>query len=177
MLTYLWGRSVTKFALATLSVLILLLVGWFLLHVRWDWGSARWVEFTVALVLGLTATMFAGFLMAGFALLLPRVSISLNEGVAVALYLLCGVIFPIDLLPRVLQWVAMAFPFTWWYEALRRFLLGQGASEILGRWSDGAMLAMLAITTVGMAIVALVGYRQLENRARQLGRLDQSTLF
>lgn len=175
--TYLWGRSSVKFVLATLSMTITLAMGWFALGLHWDWSVVRWPEFLAAWALGLAATLFFGFLLAGYALLLPRAAMNLNEGVALSLYLLCGVIFPIDLLPRALQWLSFALPFTWWYEALRRFLLGHGASARLGEFSDGALLGALALSTLVFAFVSRWGYFALERRARQLGRLDQTTLF
>ena len=177
MLTYLWGRSTIKFGLATVSVILMLVVGWLLLGVRWPWGEVRWLPLVASLVLGLTATVFLGFLIAGWALMLPRIAISMNEGVAVALYLMCGVIFPVDLLPRGLQELAMTLPFTYWYEALRRFLLGHGASHRISAWSDGQLLAVLALTTALFAVLSRWGYQQLERLARKSGRLDQTTLF
>jgi ABC-2 type transport system permease protein len=177
MIPYLWGRSAMKFALATLSVVLMLVTGWFVLGVRWDPATIRWLPLLVSLVLGLVSTVFLGFLVAGWALILPRVAISMNEGVAIALYLLCGVIFPIDLLPKALQLVALALPFTYWYEAIRRFLLGQGASGRLGAWSDGRLLFTLAAATAVFAVVSLVGYARLERSARRQGKLDQTTMF
>jgi ABC-2 type transport system permease protein len=177
MITYLWGRSVMKFGLATTSVLLMLAVGWFFLGVRWDWGAVAWAPLLVSLALGLTATVFLGFLVAGWALVLPRIAISVNEGIAVALYLMCGVIFPIDLLPPGLREIALLLPFTYWYETLRRFLLGAGASARLGGWSDGMLIGALALTTLLFAMLSLRGYRALETRARQQGRLDQTTMF
>ena len=110
--------------------------------------------------------------------MLPRAAITVNEGDRrSALYLLCGVIFPIDLLPRGLQELALALPFTWWYEALRRFLLGHGASARLQSWSDPALLGALLVTTIVFAVVSQFGYRALERRARRLGRIDQTSLF
>jgi len=177
LLTYLAGRSVTKFALASISVVILLVLGWWLLGLRWDWLALPWPKLILAFALGLVATLSLGFLVAGWALLLPRAAINLNEGVGIGLYLLCGVIFPIDLLPPGIRHFALVLPFTYWYEAMRRFLIGHGASRMLGAWSDERLLAALAGTTLLMAIVGWRGFRALEHRARQLGRLDHSTLF
>src|SRR4030095_15089998 len=42
MFTYLAGRSSVKMVLATLSTTLVLLVGWFLLGLRWDWGAVAW---------------------------------------------------------------------------------------------------------------------------------------
>ncbi len=177
MLTYLAGRSSVKLVLATISMLLALTVGWFLLGLRWEWSQVAWGPLAASIALGLVACIYLGFLVAGVALLLPRAAITLNEGLAVAFYLLCGVIFPVDLLPRGLQELALSLPFTHWYEALRRFLLGHGASARLSAWPDHVLLGALLGTTVVFVVAARWGYFALERRARQLGRLDQTTLF
>ena len=175
--TYLLGRSSVKLALASLSTLLTLGVGWFALGLRWDWSAVRWAPLALALPLGLVACVFLGFLIAGWGLLLPRAAMAVNEGVALALYLLCGVIFPIDLLPRAISLFSLALPFTYWYEALRRFLLGRGSSALLGAWSDATLLGALALSTLVFVLVSRRGYFALERAARRRGRLDQTTLF
>jgi ABC-2 type transport system permease protein len=175
--TYLLGRSSVKLALATISTLLTLAVGWLALGLRWDWGAVRWAPLALALPLGLVACVFLGFLIAGWGLLLPRAAMAVNEGVALALYLLCGVIFPIDLLPRAIALLSFALPFTYWYEALRRFLLGAGSSAMLGTWSDTTLLSALALSTLVFVLVSRWGYFALEREARRRGRLDQTTLF
>ncbi len=177
MFDYLTGRSGVKLGLATLSTVLTLAVGWFAVGIRWDWSAVAWGPLLAAIALGVLATLSLGFLVAGIALLLPRAAFNVNDGLAVALYLLCGVIFPIDLLPRALQAVALALPFTWWYEALRRFLLGHGSSARLAAWSDGALLGALLATSLAFSAAAHLGYLALERRARRLGRLDQTTNF
>jgi ABC-2 type transport system permease protein len=177
MFTYLGGRGTVKLVLGTVSLLITLLVGWFVVGVRWDWGAVAWGPLAATLVLGLASCLWLGFLVAGMGLLLPRAAITLNEGLAVSLYLLCGVIFPVDLLPRGLQELALAIPFTSWYECLRRFLLGHGSSERLAAWSDVQLMGLLAASTAVFAVISHLGYLALETRARKLGRLDQTTMF
>src|SRR5262245_31718245 len=175
--TYLWGRSTVKFAQATLSVLLILTMGWVVMGLRWDWGAVRWAPLVLSFALGLVAVVYFGFLVAGWALVLPRAAISVNEGVAVGLYLLCGVIFPIDLLPRALQALSLALPFTWWYEALRRFLIGHGASQRLAGVPDLALVGALGLSPLVFAMLSAWGYHALERRARRQGKLDQATLF
>ena len=177
MRTYLSGRSVVKFARATLSVAIMLLLGWFALGIRWHWSTVQPGPLALSLVLGLGATLFAGLFVGGLSLVLTRSAMTVLEGFALGLYLLCGVIFPIDLLPRVLQWVALALPFTWWYEAIRRFLLGHGSSARFAHMGDGTLLAGFAAVAVAASLASWWGYAALEHRARQLGRIDQTTLF
>jgi len=177
MFTYLGGRSVVKFALATVSMLVTLGVGWWLLGVRWDWAAVQGLPLAIAIVAGLASTLFCGFLLAGWALVLTRAAMVVLEGTTLASYLLCGVIFPVDLLPRPIQAIALALPFTWWYEALRRFLAGQGTRGLMERFSDAQVLLVLVGLTLAFALLARWGYFAFERRARQLGRLDQTTLF
>ncbi len=86
------------------------------------------------------------------------------------------------LLQIAILWVVgrslgLALPFTYWYEALRRFLLGSGSSAILGAWSDAMLLGALALSTLVFVLVSRWGYFALEREARRRGRLDQTTLF
>ena len=116
-------------------------------------------------------------LMAGACLVLTRAAIVVLDGVTLSLYLLCGVIFPVDLLPLPLRALSLLLPWTWWYEAIRRFLLGTTASAALGTLTDAQLLGGLALSTAVFAVVAERLFRAFENRARALGRLDQTTMF
>ena len=131
----------------------------------------------LATAAGLASTLFLGFLLAGWSLVLARAAMVALEGVSLASYLLCGVIFPIDFLPVPVRWLAMGLPFTWWYEALRRFLTGHGTVGVMQRFADREVLLWLGVTTVVFAVLARWGYFAFERQARRLGRLDQTTLF
>jgi ABC-2 type transport system permease protein len=174
---FLLGRSVIKFARATVSVALSLLLGWFALGVRWDWAATEWAPLAATILLGLAATLSGGMLMAGACLVLTRAAMVVLDGVTLALYLLCGVIFPVDLLPVPLRALSFLLPWTWWYEALRRFLLGATAGPAFGAMSDAQLLGGLALVTALFALAAERLFRAFENRARSLGRLDQTTLF
>ena len=175
--TFLLGRSGIKFGRGTVSVLLSLLLGWFALGVRWDWSAAQPWPLALAIALGLVATLCGAMLMAGACLVLTRAAIVVLDGVTLSLYLLCGVIFPVDLLPLPLRALSFLLPWTWWYEAIRRFLLGTTASAALGTLTDAQLLGGLALSTAVFAVVAERLFRAFENRARALGRLDQTTMF
>lgn len=177
MFTYLAGRSSVKFTLATVSVAVTLTVGWLALGVRWDWTQVQWLPLAACTAAGLASTLFLGFLLAGWSLVLTRAAMVVLEGVTLASYLLCGVIFPIDLLPEPFRWLALGLPFTWWYEGLRRFLIGNGTAGMMQQLSDTQVLIALGATSVVFAALARWGYFAFERRARALGRLDQTTLF
>ena len=176
-LTYLLGRTATKFVIASVGCSLTLTIGWTLLGIRWHWTRLDWPLLLPAFAIGIVAALAIGVLLAGWALVLPRIAITMIEGVALALQLLCGVIFPIDLLPRGMQELSLALPLTWWYEAMRRLLLGHGSSARLAHLGDGTVVAILAALTAVWAVIGKLGYEALERRARRLGRLDQTTLF
>jgi ABC-2 type transport system permease protein len=173
--TFLLGRSVIKFARGTISVLLSLALGWWALGVRWDWSAAQWGPLAATIALGLVATLCGGMLVAGACLVLTRAAVVVLDGVTLALYLMCGVIFPVDLLPLPLRAISYLLPWTWWYEAIRRFLLGATASASLGTLTDAQLLGGLALSTAVFALLAERLFRALENRARAQGRLDQTT--
>jgi len=69
--------------------------------------------------------------------------------------LLSGIIWPVDSLPRLLQWVAQAFPLTWTNEALRAVMIrGEGLDAL------GLHLAVLIGFAGGMAVLAMVTLRR-----------------
>ncbi|MFN8588299.1 MAG: ABC transporter permease [Candidatus Eisenbacteria bacterium] len=175
--TYLAGRAVVRFVLGTLSAAFLLLVGWFALGVRWDWAHVQWLPLAASQVLGLAAALAGGFLLSGLAMVLMRASMTVLDGAWLTMFLLSGVLFPPELLPLWLRPLAFLLPFTWWYEAVRRFLLDTTSSTTLAALSGAQLLAGQALVTLVFAGVAWRTFRAMEDRARRLGRLDQTTMF
>ena len=57
--------------------------------------------------------------MAGIMVISARHGQGYAESFAGVLYLLCGVVFPLELLPAPLQAVGRAIPFTYWIEGVR----------------------------------------------------------
>jgi len=121
--------------------------------------------------------MVVGLVLAGLAMVFARQSMTMNEGTGAVLYLLCGVVFPPDLLPRILHPLSLALPVTWWMEASRRTLGVRDFSALLSVWSDGAVAAAFLLVTAVWVAGALLAFARLERRARRLGLLDVTTAF
>ncbi len=177
LVTYLAGRSFVRFVLGSISALLMLLVGWFALGVRWEWSGVQPVFLAITMVAGLGATLSAGFLLSGVAMVLTRSAMTVLEGTMLGLYLMCGVIFPVDLLPVWLRPLSYALPFTWWYECIRRFLLGRGSSAFMNTLSDAQLLGAMLAVCAAFAVLSWLVYRAMDRLARTLGRLDQTTMF
>ena len=174
---YLLGRSWAKFVLATLSATVVLGFGVVVLGMRFPLGPG-----TAALGLGVTLVGAAGvgavgLVLAGCALVFARQSMTMNEATAAVLYLLCGVVFPPDLLPRVVHPVSFALPMTWWLEASRRILGVRGFSPALAAHDDVTLGALLLGVTAVWIVGGFLVFHRLERRARAEGLLDITTAW
>jgi ABC-2 type transport system permease protein len=174
---YLMGRGVAQVIVATMAVLITLLFGIFALGIPMAPASINWGMLFAAWLFGLAGMAFGGIFLGGISLITARHNYFVGEAVAGALYLLCGAIFPIDVLPRPLQLVGQTLPLTYWLEALRRALLGTGTGELLSSLADRDLLLILAGSMVLMAVLSLRFYRWAENLAREKGLIDMQTMY
>ncbi|OGF53264.1 MAG: hypothetical protein A2Z21_01105 [Candidatus Fraserbacteria bacterium RBG_16_55_9] len=174
---YILGRGVAKTITGTVAVCITLLFGIAALGITFDVARIDWAFLVLSLILGLTGLAFLGILLGGLSLVTARHNYFVGEAVAGALYLLCGAVFPIDILPRVLQLFGQALPLTYWLEALRRALLGQGSSTLLASLSNEALLGILAGSTLALGFISMGFYRWAEHRAKEKGLIDMQTMY
>lgn len=174
---FLLGRGLTQATMATVAVLIMLFFGIIVLGIPMPPATVDWGMLFAAWVFGLAGLAFQGIFLAGISLITARHGYYIGDAVAGALYLLCGAVFPIDVLPRPLQLVGQALPLTYWLEALRRALLGDGAGELLSSLSDRVLLLILAGSMVLLAVLSVAFYRWAENRAREKGLIDMQTMY
>ena len=169
---FLIGRSLARVLISFIAVVLTLLVGIVFLGIELD---PKPLYLVAATVIGLLAVMALGIGMAGWCLQLRQEAWHYPEAIAGALYLISGAIFPIDILPSVLQPIAYATPTTWWLEASRRGLLGHGAPGAMGSVSDGTVVLYLVVTTTIALPLALALFAWFMRRARQQGLLDMTT--
>ena len=174
---YVLGRGVAKTITGTVAVCITLLFGILVLGITFDVGRIDWGFLVMSLILGLVGLAFLGILLGGLSLVTARHNYFVGEAVAGALYLLCGAVFPIDVLPRVLQLLGQMLPLTYWLEALRRALLGQGSSALLVSLSNEALLGILVGSTLVLGFLSVGFYRWAEHRAKEKGLIDMQTMY
>jgi len=175
--TYLLGRGAAQALMATVAVSIMLLFGITVLSISMPPASIDWGMLFAAWLFGLAGLAFQGIFLGGISLITARHNFYIGEVVAGALYLLCGAVFPIDILPKPLQLLGQILPLTYWLEALRRALLGNGAGVLLSSLTDGVLLLILAGSTVFLAVLSVAFYRWAENRAREKGLIDVQTMY
>jgi ABC-2 type transport system permease protein len=175
-LTYLVGRGVAKTLVATIAVVLMLLLGTLALGVPVQLASIDWPLAIGSLALGAGMLAFFGILLGGVTLITARHNYGVGEAVAGGLYLLCGVVFPLDTLPTWLSAVGRAIPITYWVEAMRRALLGEGTASFAGL-SNGTLVGIIAGSSTVLAVLAVFLFRLAERRARSKGLLDMQTMY
>ncbi len=142
-------------------------------------GLALWIGFGVAIgpaealraigviVVGVPALYAIGALFASVVLRFGEVH-ALVQGVRGLFTAVCGMSFPIVVLPDWATVVALSLPPTYLIADLREVLLiGSGLGRILGD------LAILATMGAILALLAIVAFRRTELYARRGGRLAQ----
>jgi ABC-2 type transport system permease protein len=178
---YLLGRGMARFLTGTLSVAITLGFGLLVLRLPIHLSDVDWLSLAVTMLLGLASLALLGLMLGAATMQMARHYWSVGESVAGALFLFCGAIFPLDVLPAALRPLGFALPLTYWLESLRRAVLGSevsmAISPSLAGVSDGQMLLILLATTVVSGVGSIYFFRWSEHRAREKGLIDMTTHY
>jgi ABC-2 type transport system permease protein len=130
-------------------------------------GPAEALRALTVIVVGVPALYAIGALFAAVVLRFGEV-VALVQGVRGLFTAVCGMSFPIVVLPDWVQTVALSLPPTYLIADLRAVLLaGSEIGEIVGD------LAILTAMGVVLAVLAVVAFRRTERYARRGGRLAQ----
>jgi ABC-2 type transport system permease protein len=141
------AKTVPYFVLSIANLVTILLLAVFVLGVPVS-GSLVWlvavsmIFIIAALALGLlistlVSSQMAAMLASGMGLIMPTM-------------LLSGLIFPIESMPRVLQWASCIVPARWYIDAVRRVMI-QGV-EVRFVISDIAILSAMALVFIAVAL-------------------------
>src|SRR5436305_152220 len=140
-----------------------------------------WLWLAVFLLIGGAMLYAAGMMLASVVFNTHRNGMFLSEGIAGVVYLVSGVIFPLNELPGWLQKVALALPPTYWLEGMRRALMGMPpegsnlAKSPLAGFSNVELAAALAVTTVGLTAVSQWLYRWSIRKAWRNGKIEEQS--
>jgi len=176
---YLFGRGVARFLTGSISVLITILAGVLFLNLSLDLQRVDWGLFFISLVLGIILLAMMGLMLGGISLLTVHHSGGVVEGVAGALFLFSGAIFPLEVLPAWLRPLGYLLPVSYWLELSRRALVGDVAHAFptFANLSNGALLLLLLGMTVLLSFLALRFFAWCDRRARERGLIDRVTNY
>ncbi len=180
---YFVGRGAARALEGLLGATITIAAGLMIPDIRSALGAGTfdpgWL--LVFLLLGSVMLWACGMILASAVLNMSRNGMFLSEGIASVVYFLSGVVFPISVLPRGLQYVGLSLPTTYWLEGMRRAITGRApagsplAQSPLAAWETGELALMLAATTVGLVAVSQVFYRWSLRKAWRNGKIEEAT--
>ena len=146
------AKAVPYLALAFTILTIILLMARFVLGVPLQ-GSVFWIYFTstiyilLALSLGLLVsniakTQLVALLVCAMVLLMPIIMLS-------------GMIFPIESMPQILQWVSVIIPPRYYISAMRKLMvMGVGVEQVLFE------LTVLTAMLIGLMLLSLKTFKK-----------------
>jgi ABC-2 type transport system permease protein len=173
---YMAGRGTARFLTDSAAVAIMLVIGIVFLHLPVHFKTVDWPLFMTTFGIGIPALAMLGLAVSSVALILPDSAWSFGEGVAAALYLFSGAIFPIQVLPRVLRPIGFVLPLAYWLELLRRSLLvSKPGSPTLTTLSNMKVLGIFIVLTAALSAAALATFRWCDRAARERGMIDRVT--
>jgi ABC-2 type transport system permease protein len=176
---YLFGRAMARFVTASLAVVVTIGAGVLFFRLPVDLAAVNWPMFFAALALGIACLACMGIVLGAWTLTIRTEPWFIGEGVAAALYLFSGAIFPISILPAVLQPIGFALPITYWLELLRRALLGPGAAAFptLAGFSNAELFGILGGLTLLFLALTTVAFRRFDLKAREMGMIDAQSNY
>jgi len=177
--SYLLGRGTARFFTGSISVFITTMFGVLFLKVPLHLTTINWPLFLATLFIGVIMLAFMGLILAGITLLIANHVWFIGEGVAGALYLFSGAIFPLEVLPAWLRPVGFAMPITYWLELIRRSLIGNVAQAFptLAAFSNGQLIGILFGLTVVFGVSSIFIFRRCDRAARERGMIDMTTNY
>jgi ABC-2 type transport system permease protein len=186
-LVLLVGRGGARLAAGAMGTVVALVFAVIVLGLRIDLAMVSWPLLGISLVLGIVPILAIGVLLAAICLQTRQESWSYPDAFAGALFLVTGVVFPLSVLPDLLEVVGLINPVTWWVAGVRLALVPDGPSSIGGEGSlwtavtgsaapDATTIVIALCVTGALATLAATAiFRSSERHARELGLLDRTT--
>ena len=145
--TIIFGKLVPYFILSCILLAIMLTMSYTILGLPF---SANFLNVILITLVYIILALSIGLLVS--TLVDTQVSALLVSAVIFMLpvILLSGMIFPIDNMPRVLQWFSCIIPARWYIEAMRKLMVQELALSYV--WSELIILAGMTVVVLGVAV-------------------------
>jgi ABC-2 type transport system permease protein len=176
---YVVARALTQVIIASVAVIITLLFGVFVLDVQLSLALADVPLFLAILLIGLVGISGMGVILGGLSFLTAKHVHGMNESVAGIFYLFCGVLFPISQFPAWGQYLSLAIPLTYWFEAIRRVLAPStlGITTPLTSIDMVSLILILLASTIVLVLISYFVFKGADYLARKKGLVDMITSY
>lgn len=143
-----FGKLVPYFALSCVILAVMLVMAYTVLGLP---ASSTMVSVTGVTLLYVVLSLSIGLLVS--TMVDNQVSALVVSAVLFMLpvIMLSGMIFPVDNMPRGLQWVSAAIPARWYVAAMRRMMIQQ--LGVMHVWREVAVLGGMTVVILGVAIM------------------------
>lgn len=174
---YIIGRGFVSVLNGTISVVLTLLFsvaifdGLLRMNIPLNLLNVNLLILIPAVILGVISLLGIGFIICALNIVSNRMEFILGDSLSGLFFLLCGVLFPISLLPSPVQAISNALPITYFLEAARQSF---GVSITTGY---PMVLPYLGLTTVGTVVLGIILFRLAEARAKRLGLFDRKSEY
>ena len=145
------AKAVPYFTVSVLNLSTILLLSVYVLGVPIA-GSLFWL--TAVSLLFIFLALSLGLLISNLVSSQVAAMLASGMGLMLPVMLLSGLIFPIESMPKVLQWISCAIPARWYIEAVKKLMI-QGA-EIQFVLKE---VLILAAMTAGLVILSLKKFK------------------
>jgi ABC-2 type transport system permease protein len=174
---YLFGRGMTKIFLTTVSVIITIAFGIFVLNIPINLMTIDYPLLFISFIIGLLCIVGLGIALGGICLLTAKHGGFINEGVAGIFYLFCGVVFPISVLPNWCRSFSLFLPITYWLEAIRRAIFCITIDQAINFIPTSSVISILTVSTIFFFILASIIFKIGDYFARKKGLIDMTTAY
>ena len=174
---YVVGRGLVSVVNGTISVILTLLFsvaifdGLLHMNIPLNLLNVNLLILIPAVILGIISLLGIGFIICALNIVSNRMEFILGDSLSGLFFLLCGVLFPVSLLPLPVQAISNALPVTYFLEAARQSF---GVSVTTGY---PMVLLYLGMTTVGTVVLGIALFRLAEARAKRLGLFDRKSEY
>ncbi len=175
-LPYLTGRTLASFVTSTLTVIVSLVISFYVLSSIFHTN----IPFVVtplsvsllffAMLVNILAALGLGLLLSAYALFATKFEWALPTYVAGLLMVFSEALFPVSFLPWPLSAIANVLPFTEFMRAARQAMIQGGTVYSYFSYLELAVLGGIVVLALGF-----LAFRYAENRARRLGVIDKKT--
>ena len=162
---FLFGRALSSFAMASVSLMIMVPVLMLLFNIRFDLPLAG----VVIIVITLIGVAGFGLMIAGMTIVFKQTGPVANMMSNMMLFI-NGTFLPVDQMPKWLESLAMILPSTQGIIALREVSLN--SKTLTELWSDGTLVYLTAHSSICL-IVGWMIFVWCERVARRQGSLGQ----
>jgi len=175
-LPYLTGRTLASFVTSTMTVLVSLVLSFYVLSSVFHTNIPFMVNplsvslLFLAMLVNIFAALGLGLLLSAYALFATKFEWALPTYVAGLLMVFSEALFPVSFLPWPLSAIANVLPFTEFMRASRQAMIQGGTVYAYFSYLGLAVLGGIVVLAMGF-----LAFRYAENRARRMGVIDKKT--